>query len=546
MALSNKADTNREVQSRPAPKPAPQPAPQSEQDQPQENGRVLNSQYEDQVKKEEESLLDKVKAGLATGGDDVSVDAAGVKPSDYKTVLDLENLNEKMILSKNLIENTKDFSFEAMKAFMVDPLTLKGYFENPNLKEYAQQVYQIEKEKFDASQAMGTNIALSLIGQVFSSASGVPGKVATTGMDAFKAGADTIQANQDAVMAQNRLVDKANQDATAAMNTNFLDYVKDRNKYETDIVNAKNKAIYDTYQTNVTNMREILNKRVDADIQQSKVIESAMKEGEANWRVKEQQNAAIAIANLDSKTKLAVANLDSATKIALGNQVNRVAEYRAVLEAVRLDRDEENKKYLSMENAYKDTVETLFTTGANPVLVQQSMHPIDSRYVDSWADTDGVSMAGFKSALTDRMTSWGGLADPQMTTPEILGTRKFWSVGKDWDTDGASLINASIILNRSGAVVDPEAWKGLNKLTNEELNSMRIGEAKDEKGNIKTVILGTGKLKEVIDDLKSRGLIGFKKFKNEADKNTRATQWTLGVGSNLKYDIFNRVSTEAE
>lgn len=537
MALSNKADINREIQSRPAPKPAPQQAPQSEQKP--ETGRVLNSQYEEK-NKEEESPLDKVKAGLSVTND-VSVDPASVNSSTFKAVVNLQSIDSALTLSQSILEKSKNFVFETIQDQMMSPTDLVGLMHNPNLKEYSQQVYQIEKEKFDASQAMGRNIALSLIGQVFSSASGVPGKVATTGMDTFKAGADTIQANQDAVMAQNRLVDKANQKANEAMNKNMLEYVKDRNKYETDIVNAKNKAIYDTYQTNVTNMREILNKRVDADIQQSKVIESGMKEREANKRKVEEINSSIAIANLDSKTKLAVANIDSATKIAIGNQVNRIAEYRAVLSAVALDRDEENKKYLSMENAYKDTVETLFTTGANPVLVQQSMHPIDSRYVDSWADTDGVSMAGFKSALTDRMTSWGGLADPQMSTPEILGTKKFWSVGKDWDTDGASFINASMILNRSGAVVDPEAWKGLNALTNEELNSMRISEK-----NGKPVIVGTGRLNGVIDNLELRRLISFRKFKNEADKNTRATTWTLAIGSNLKYDIFNRVSTEAE
>lgn len=508
--------------------------------QKQEKGRVMSPQYEEQEKKEE-SLLDKVKAGLATGGGDVSVDPAGVDSATFKAVVDLQSIDSALTLSQSILEKSKNFAFETIQDQMMSPTELAALMQNPNLKEYSQQVYQIEKEKFDASQAMGRNIALSLIGQVFSSASGVKGKVATSGMDTFKAGADTIQANQDAVMAQNRLVDKANQDATAAMNTNFLEYVKDHNKYETDIVKDKNRAIYNTYQTNVNNMREILNKGVDADIQTSKTIESGMKEREANKRKVEEINANITIANLDSKTKLAVANIDSRTKVAIANQANRVAEYRAVLEAVRLDRDEENKKYLSMENAYKDTVETLFTTGANPVLVQQSMHPIDSRYVDTWADTDGVSMAGFKSALTDRMTSWGGLADPQMTTPEILGTRKFWSVGKDWDTDGASLINASMILNRSGAVVDPEAWKGLNALSNEELNSMRISEK-----NGKPVIVGTGRLKDVIDNLELRGLISFRKFKNEADKNTRATQWTLAIGSNLKYDIFNRVSTEAE
>ena len=203
------------------PKKKPEAAPEKKQ----EKGIVLNSQYEDQGKKEEESPLGKVKAGLAAGSGDISVEEAGVNPSTFKAVVDLQSIDSALALSQSILEKSKNFAFETIQDQMMSPTELAALMQNPNLKEYSQQVYQIEKEKFDASQAMGRNIALSLIGQVFSSASAVPGKVATSGMDTFKAGADTIQANQDAVIAQNRLVDKANQDATAAMNTNFLEYV---------------------------------------------------------------------------------------------------------------------------------------------------------------------------------------------------------------------------------------------------------------------------------------------------------------------------------
>lgn len=526
MALSNKADINREIQSRPAPKPAPQQAPQSEQKP--ETGTVVNPQYEDQGKKEEESPLGKVKAGLSVTND-VSVDPASVNSSTFKAVVNLQSIDSALTLSQSILEKSKNFVFETIQDQMMSPTDLVGLMHNPNLKEYSQQVYQIEKEKFDASQAMGRNIALSLIGQVFSSASGVPGKVATTGMDTFKAGADTIQANMDAVNARNRLVDEANQKATEAMNTNFLDYVKDRNKYETDIVNAKNKAIYDTYRTNVTNMREILNKRVDADIQTSKVIESGMKEREANKRKVEEINSSIAIANLDSKTKLAVANLESATKIAIGNQVNRIAEYMAIIEAERLDRDEKNASLMVFKDAYKTVAETLGFLGVNPVLTLNGMKNLDPDYMSQWADSDSVSMAGLINALESRMIS--GFGDPQISGGYF---------GKDWDTDGASLMNASMILTNGGFTVSPEGWKALgSKLTNQELNSIRVVDIKG-----KPTVLIAGEFNEEIENLKKDKHLSYNKFKDIKDKDSRNAQWAVALGTSIKYSLLTKTGTE--
>lgn len=134
MALSNKADINREIQSRPAPKPAPQQAPQSEQKP--ETGTVVNPQYEDQGKKEEESPLGKVKAGLSVTND-VSVDPASVESSTFKAVVNLQSIDSALTLSQSILEKSKNFVFETIQDQMMSPTDLVGLMQNPNLKEYS-------------------------------------------------------------------------------------------------------------------------------------------------------------------------------------------------------------------------------------------------------------------------------------------------------------------------------------------------------------------------------------------------------------------------
>ncbi len=493
---------------------------------------VLSPQYEDTAKKED-SPLAKIKADLATT-DEVGFDPAGVSPAQLKITADLANVNQQTMLARAIIENSKAFSFEAIQNEMMPPQELVAFMQNPNLKEYAQQVYEVEKQKFDASQAMGRNIAMSLIGQIFASASGTKGEAVTTGMDTFKAGADTIQANQNAIDAQNNLIDKANQDATAAMNKNFLEYVKNYNTHETTIVNARNKAIYLTYKTNVDNMKDILNKRVDADIQQSEVIVEGMKEAEANKRAANEQNVNITLANLDSATKLAVANLDAKTKIAIANQVDRIARYRLVVEAERLDRDEKNASQMVFKDAYKTVAETMGTLNVNPVLTLNAMKDLDMVSVSEWADTDSVSMAGFIDALERRMdSSWTG-------RPQITGG----VFGKTWDTDGAAFINASMILINGGFTVSKEGWKVLgSELTNKDLNSITVAE-RVINGQKKLVVLGTDNLSEKIDDLMKNGHIDARIFKDGRDKDARIAQWAVGLGTNIKYNLLMKTKTE--
>lgn len=493
-----------------------------------ETGTVVNPQYEEQGKKKEESPLGKVKAGLSVTND-VSVDPASVKPATFKASIDLASINEAIIGMSQLVDNAQDFMFKTIKPELMDPSELASAMNNPNLKEFAQQAYEIEKQKFDASQAMGRNIALSLIGQVFSSASGVPGKVATTGMDTFKAGADTIQANQDAVAAQNNLIDKANQKANEAMNKNMLEYVKDYNKYETDIVKAKNQMIYKTYENNVKTIKDLLGKKAGLDKELIKGATQGMKEREANKRKEQEINADISIANLDSKTKLAVANIDSATKIKIANQVDKIARYRLAVEAERLDRDEKNASLMVFKDAYKTVAETLGVLGVNPVLTLNGMKNLDPDYMSQWADSDSVSMAGLINALESRMTSGSG--DPQISGGYF---------GKDWDTDGASLINASMILTNGGFTVSPEGWKALgSKLTNEELNSIRVVDIKG-----KPTVLIAGEFNEEIENLKKDKHLSYNKFKNIKDKDSRNAQWAVGLGTNIKYNLLMKTKTE--
>lgn len=492
-----------------------------------ETGTVLNPQYEEQGKKKEESPLGKVKADLATGSGDVSVDPASVNPATFKASINLASINEAIIGMSQLVDNAQDFMLRTIKPELMDPSELASAMNNPNLKEFAQQAYEIEKQKFDSSQAMGRNIALSLIGQVFSSASGVPGKVATTGMDTFKAGADTIQANMDAVAAQNNLIDKANQKANEAMNKNMLEYVKDYNKYETDIVKAKNQMIYKTYENNVKTIKDLLGKKAGLDKELIKGATQGMKEREANKRKEQEINADISIANLDSKTKLAVANIDSATKIKIANQVDKIARYRLIVEAERHDRDERNSKMLSVKDAYKDTATMLSAMNVNPVKILNSMNELDPDKMTTWADIDSVSSTGFLSALEKRMNpDW-------YTDPQISGG---W-FGKDWDTDGAALINFGHTLIDGGWTVDPQAWDAISsQLTNDELNSIRS----DNEGKI----IAVGKSSDVIKTLENSGLIKQYKFKDRADKQTRSTQWILSIGTNMKYNLLGKTATE--
>lgn len=493
-----------------------------------ETGTVVNPQYEEQGKKKEESPLGKVKAGLSVTND-VSVDPASVKPATFKASIDLASINEAIIGMSQLVDNAQDFMFKTIKPELMDPSELASAMNNPNLKEFAQQAYEIEKQKFDASQAMGRNIALSLIGQVFSSASGVPGKVATTGMDTFKAGADTIQANQDAVAAQNNLIDKANQKANEAMNKNMLEYVKDYNKYETDIVKARNQMIYKTYENNVKTIKDLLGKKAGLDKELIKGATQGMKEREANKRKEQEINADISIANLDAQTKIAVANIDSATKIAIANQVDRIARYGLVVAAERLDRDEKNASLMVFKDAYKTVAETLGVLGVNPVLTLNGMKNLDPDYMSQWADSDSVSMAGLINALESRMTSGSG--DPQISGGYF---------GKDWDTDGASLINASMILTNGGFTVSPEGWKALgSKLTNEELNSIRVVDIKG-----KPTVLIAGEFNEEIENLKKDKHLSYNKFKNIKDKDSRNAQWAVGLGTNIKYNLLMKTKTE--
>jgi len=491
-----------------------------------ETGRVVNPQYEDQGKKEEESPLDKVKAGLSVTND-VSVDPASVKPATFKASIDLASINEAIIGMSQLVDNAQDFMFRTIKPELMDPSELASAMNNPNLKEYAQQVYEVEKQKFDSSQAMGRNIALSLIGQVFSSASGVPGKVATTGMDTFKAGADTIQANMDAVNAQNRLVDEANQKATEAMNKNMLEYVKDYNKYETDIVKAKNQMIYKTYENNVKTIKDLLGKKAGLDKELIKGATQGMKEREANKRKEQEINADISIANLDAQTKIAVKNLDSRTKIAIANQVDRIFRYKIAVDAERLDRDERNSKMLLVKDAYKDTAAMLSAINVNPVKILNSMNELDPDRLSTWADIDAVSSTGFLSALESRVKP--GFFDPNL---KARGIR----VGADWDTDGAALINFGSTLVDGGWTVDGQAWSAISsELTNDELNSIRLG----DNGKI----IATGKSSDVIKDLEKKGLMKQYKFKDRADKQTRSTQWMLSIGTNIKYNLLGKTDT---
>jgi len=493
---------------------------------------VLSPQYEDTAKKED-SPLGKVKAGLAGDGD-VSVDPASVKPATFKASIDLASINEAIIGMSQLVDNAQDFMFRTIKPELMDPSELASAMNNPNLKEFAQQAYEIEKQKFDASQAMGRNIAMSLIGQIFASASGTKGEAVTTGMDTFKAGADTIQANQNAIDAQNNLIDKANQDATAAMNKNFLEYVKDYNKYETDIVKAKNQMIYKTYENNVKTIKDLLGKKANLDKELIKGATQGMKEREANKRKEQEINADMSIANLDAQTKIAVKNLDSRTKIAIANQVDRIARYRVAVEAERLDRDEKNASQMVFKDAYKTVAETMGALNVNPVLTLNAMKDLDMVSVSEWADTDSVSMAGFIDALERRMdSSWTG-------RPQITGG----VFGKTWDTDGAAFINASMILTNGGFTVSKEGWKVLgSELTNEDLNSITVAE-RVINGQKKLVVLGTDNLSEKIDDLMKNGHIDARIFKDGRDKDARIAQWAVGLGTNIKYNLLMKTKTE--
>lgn len=503
----------------------PKKKPETASEKKQAKGTVLSPQYEEQEKKEE-SPLGKVKAGLLENGD-IPVDGASVTPAAFKASLDFKSINEALMGMSQLVNNVQTFTFETIRPELKDPAEIAAMLQNPNLKEYAQEVYQIEKQKFDASQAMGRNIALSLIGQVFSSASAVPGKVATTGMDTFKAGADTIQANQDAVMAQNNLIDKANQEATAAMNKNMLNYVKDYNKYETDIVKAKNQAIYKTYENNVKTIKDLLGKGSDLNKELLEGATAAMKERESNKRKEQEIKADMSIANLDAQTQIAIKNLDSRTKIAIANQVDRISRYKTAVEAERLDRDERNSKMLSVKDAYKDTAAMLSAMNVNPVKILNSMNELDPDRLSTWSDIDAQSSSSFLLALESRVKP--GFFDPNL---KARGIR----VGADWDTDGAALINFGSTLVDGGWIVDGQAWNTISsELTNDELNSIRL--------NNEGKIIATGKSSDVIKDLKKKGLMKQYQFKDRADKQTRSTQWMLSIGTNIKYNLLGKTDT---
>ncbi|HQJ59373.1 MAG TPA: hypothetical protein PKV35_00140, partial [bacterium] len=109
--------------------------------------------------------------------------------------------------------------------------------------------------------------------------------------------------------------------------------------------------------------------------------------------------------------------------------------------------------------------------------------------------------------------------------------------GKNWDTDGAALINIGHTLIDGGWTVDSQAWQAVSsQLTNEELNSIRL--------NDEGKIIAVGKSSDVIKTLENSGLIKQYKFKDRADKQTRSTQWMLSIGTNIKYNLLGKTDTE--
>lgn len=475
----------------------------------------------------------------AAKGKPISVDNAKEMGRLDKVKADLDFLDGSIKKVNSIADNFQAYADKIMTGLVMSPEELAIIKQDPEMAEYAGEMYEVEKMKYDATQGMVRNAMMSLISQVFSGFGAPPGSAATTGTDVYTAGAQEIQRRQDTVAYINKAIDKQNQEFAAKHNLNMLEWAKDYNANAATVTKARNDAIFKSHDNRVKAIRAILTSV-------GGVREKQIDGQEGLNKTKADNKVKIVVANsdqlmavLDANAKIRVANLKKDVKIKIANQVNDVALFNASLRASELDDNKKTRSMMKFPNMYKDAGDIYNAIEVDGITTLSAMQDMDEKTMSEFGNTYGESHRGFVSALESRMTN-SLFFDPNVR-------KSAFTVGRDWNVDGRPFVALSQKLANAGYSVTPKAWKQLNLLTNEELDEAYIDpDTRDLKAK--------GKLGRVLEVLRNGGSIdeGGEKFSggdvmkanySRQQRNTLAAGWLITTGASIK-NMMTKTDTQ--
>lgn len=126
------------------------------------------------------------------------------------------------------------------------------------IKDYPVEMVQYKLNKYNKHQALARVAVTTVLGDVFSTMKGSKGSVQTAGAEAFSAGIDNIQTQQDKVDAENRLLDQKNVILADKYYDNALQWAKDYNTIYTQNEQIKNNLVMDIVKQRVAENKNIM------------------------------------------------------------------------------------------------------------------------------------------------------------------------------------------------------------------------------------------------------------------------------------------------
>ncbi|HPS30026.1 MAG TPA: hypothetical protein PLZ43_07215 [bacterium] len=443
----------------------------------------------------------KVNGGEEQKPGDAKAGSAGFTPGKAPTIDDPEKA--KLIALKDRLSDINEVTdkvYEMMDKFgdpVMSPEELAVYASRPEMKEYAPQLYKIEKEKWDNKQAMMRTVAMSLIGGAFESLSGgAKGTVPSASAEAMATGALEIQTQILANEKLNQEIDKKNMEFVEKYNDNLKEYVNTYNKSLTGIEKLRNKLVIDVMNQKKEVWKDKLKTISDASKARNLIIQDyyksedraaieLLKQTEANKRAEASGESRVEAANVSGRTRVSVANANNQTSANIANERNRYNMYSLAVKGI------ENKKrdMLSNPEFFSDAFALLDQIGGNSGMALGAMYGITKEDIQKHSVVSSRLADSYNDVVRGRVDA-GDFDRPQVRSGILE---------KSYQDDAAALIDLSGSLLLTGNRMSPDLYRYLADSLSEEDIKKDLVSGFDQSGQPTVVI--KGKLDQIYRDM---------------------------------------------